>query len=479
MLPKRCLAIAGLIAAVFAASCNSDDAEPSRATATPAQHASWPMLGHDLASSFHTGDEPAVTRDSIRGMRVAWTFDAGAFVASTPAVADGRVYILSARGAFALDAVTGAEIWRNEEAGGTSSPTIVDGELYVNAGNSVLHRLDPATGAVIWRAPIDPHPQAAGFSSPVVAGDLVIVGSASIEEVSAAENATFRGGLVAFDRANGVERWRHYTADPPYNGVAIWSTPSVDLGRDLVFATTGNNYTEEAGPTSDSIFALRLGSGDLVWNRQLSEGDVFTIRAPRSPDSDFGTNPILFDAVIDGERRALLGAGQKSGTFWVLDRETGEVIWRHEASAGSALIGGVFNNGAYDGERIIIAGNNATSDAPGGEPSNGRSRPLGGANVTTSVLQALDPATGTLLWERQLPAWVWAPITVAGDVGFVSADNALQAFDVTTGERLFSLETEGTIASGASVAGGRVYFGSGLAYLGTTNGTKVYALELP
>jgi outer membrane protein assembly factor BamB len=83
-----------------------------------------------------------------------------------------------------------------------------------------------------------------------------------------------------------------------------------------------------------------------------------------------------------------------------------------------------------------------------------------------------------VLWERQLPAWVWGPITIAGDVGFVSADNTVQAFDVTTGEKLAQIETEGTIASGASIADGRVYFGSGLAYFGTTNGTKVYALTL-
>ena len=85
----------------------------------------------------------------------------------------------------------------------------------------------------------------------------------------------------------------------------------------------------------------------------------------------------------------------------------------HYHERGSALIGGVFNNGAFDGERIVVAGNNGTSSGPGSEPSNGASRPLGGANTTTSVLMAMDPATGDVLWERQLPAWVWAPITLA------------------------------------------------------------------
>jgi polyvinyl alcohol dehydrogenase (cytochrome) len=283
---------------------------------------------------------------------------------------------------------------------------------------------------------------------------------------------------VAFDRGGGREVWRHYTADPPHNGVAIWSSPSVDAELGLVYATTGNNYTGDPGPSSDSIFALDIETGELRWRTQLSEGDVFTIPNPRSEDSDFGTNPVLFDAEIDGSTRRLLGSGQKSGWFWVLDRETGDVVWSRQASGGSALIGGVFNNGAYDGERIIIARNDGESDGPGSEPANGRSRPFGGASLATSALMALDPATGDVLWERQLPAWVWAPITVANGVGFISADNEIQAFDTATGAILWRLETGGTISSGAAIVDGAVYFGSGLGYFGTQFDTTFHAVRI-
>ena len=242
-----------------------------------------------------------------------------------------------------------------------------------------------------------------------------------------------------------------------------------------MFATTGNNYTGEAGSTSDSIFALDVETGELLWLTQLTEGDIFTIRNPRSPDSDFGTNPVLFDV----EGRKLLGAGQKSGMFWVLDRENGEIVWGRQVSGGSALIGGVFNNGAYDGERIIVAGNNGESDGPGSEPANGESEGGAARGVGTSVLMAMDPADGSIIWERQLPAWVWAPITIANGVGYVSAESELQAFDVETGEKLFTFQTGGTITSGAAVAGGQVYFGSGLAYFTTTPNTTFHALALP
>src|SRR5205814_1900911 len=144
------------------------------------------------------------------------------------------------------------------------------------------------------------------------------------------------------------------------------------------------------------------------------------------------------------------------GMFWALDRMTGDVIWSRKVSAGSALIGGIFNNGAYDGERLIVTGNNGTSSGPGSEPANGNSKSIGGANTLTSVLMALDPADGDVLWERQLPAWDWAPITLAGSVGFVAADRELQAFDTATGAKLWSMQTEGTIASGAAIAGCRI-----------------------
>ena len=474
-----------LLAALLLAACD-DDASPPTPTASPpattpdagAPGGSWPMLGYDLTSNFHNPGETAISVETAPDLRELWRFETDGSVTGAPAVAGDTVYVLAGNATYALDAATGEQRWVNTDAGGTSSPTYHDGTLYVSTRTAEVHALDAATGETLWRAEIDPHPAAAGFSSPTVAGGLVLIGSSSGEEFTARDEATFRGSLVAFDAETGEEVWRHYTVEPPHNGVAMWSSASVDIEAGVVYGSTGNNYTGEASDTSDSIFALDLATGELLWNTQLTEGDVFTVANPQSDDTDFGTNPVLFEAEVDGTLRKLVGAGQKSGMFWVLDRETGELVWSRRVSGGSPLIGGVFNNGAFDGERLIMAGNNGTSDAPGSEPANGESMPFGGADVPTSVLTALDPSDGSVLWERQLPAWVWAPITVANGVGFVSAETQLQAFDTATGERLFTFDTEGTIASGAAIAGGRVYFGSGLQYLGTTPGNTFYALGL-
>jgi len=431
----------------------------------------WSQLGHDLASTFHNPRAGLTPKRAAR-LKEAWTYEAPGSVNGAPVIAGGRLTVLSQNGLVALDADNGQEVWKRDDIRGSSSPTLGGGVLYVYAADTTLWAVDPAKGADRWKVKADDQRFATGFSSPVVAGDAVIVGLSSLEEVAARGGAMFRGGVAAFDRRSGKELWRYRTAEEPYNGVGVWSTVSVDLGTRTVYATTGNNYTDSAGPTSDSVIALDLGSGAVRWIRQVTTGDVFTLANAQSQDTDFGTNPILFEAKVNGATRKLLGAGQKSGLFSVLDRATGEIVWQRQVSDGSALIGGVFNNGAYDGRSIIVAGNNGPP-GPGPDPPD---RPRA-HTVGTALLMALDPATGDVRWQTDLPAYVWAPITLADGVAFVTVDRELRAFDTKTGRQVFSLETEGTISSAPVVAGRRVYFGSGLSYFPPAkSGRTVYAL---
>jgi polyvinyl alcohol dehydrogenase (cytochrome) len=464
-------ACAALALALLGSAC-SDQPGVGQTAAKP-ESDTWTMLGHDLSSTYNNRAEKVLRADNVAGLKLAWQLDLAGSVTSAAAQRDGTAYVQSSGGLYALNASDGTIVWQNPDVKGTSSATLGDGVVYANDTRSVLHAVDATTGAEIWHATIDPNRFASGFGSPILFETLVIVGSASSEEAGVSENATFRGGMVAFDRQTGAEVWRYYTADPPYNGAAMWATPTIDPATRTVYGATGNNYTEQAGPTSDSIFALDVDTGALRWNKQLTQGDIFTILNPQSPDTDFGTNPILIDVEIDGRTRHLLGAGQKSGVFWVLDRESGDVVWSRAISPGSALIGGMLNNGAYDGAHFIVAGNHGTSTAPGSEPSTGAF----GAD-STSVLMALDPKDGSTVWERQLGSWVWAPITIANGIGFVGVDKELQAFDVATGAILFRYAVEGTIASAPTIANGMVVVGSGLSYLVGTPSRKLYALSL-
>src|SRR5262249_46038718 len=161
--------------------------------------------------------------------------------------------------------------------------------------------------------------------------------------------------------------------DSGENGAMVWSTVAVDLDANVVFAATGNNYTM-AGENSDSIHAINLGEGDRKWKNQVRSGDHWTLQtnATGSLDTDFGANPIL--AVIDGKK--VVADGDKASAFWVLDRETGDLLWHREdlSSSHTPANGGMLMNGAFDGKYFYVASN----QPPG-----------------ASVLHALDPSNAS------------------------------------------------------------------------------------
>ncbi len=417
----------------------------------------WTMLGHDLRSSYANSAQRALSSENAADLRMLWQFEAPGQVYGAPVVVGDVVYATSTGGLYAFDGTSGAVLWAKRDLGATSSLAFDEGVLFVHDLRAFLHAIDASTGEELWQTRTDPHPQATGLSSPIVFERYVVVGLSSNEIVR--EGATFRGGVAAFDRDTGEQLWRDYTANPPFNGASVWSTVAIDSSARVVFAGSGQNYTGDAGPNSDALFAIDLDTGARLWTNQTVEGDVFTPINPGGPDADFGANPILFEAEVDGVGREMVAAGQKNGMFWALDRLTGETIWQRRLGRGSPLTGGVLNNGAFDGERILVANNDP------------------GAGYAT--LFALDPRDGEIVWQRELTGWVWAPITTSNGVGIVAADTTQTLFDTATGTELFRFPTNGTIACGASIVAGRIHFGSGMQHIVGTNDRMLYVLGLP
>ena len=173
--------------------------------------------------------------------------------------------------------------------------------------------------------------------------------ASSSEEGLAADGkyacCTFRGSLSALDAATGAVIWKTYTIpEEPKptrknrlgvqltgpSGAAVWSSPTVDLDKGMVFVTTGDSYSDPAAATSDAFVAFDLKSGKLLWSRQITAGDAFTVdcdfpeavRAncptPAGPDHDFGTSPIRGDAplrraLIAGRNRCRVGDRRSAG----------------------------------------------------------------------------------------------------------------------------------------------------------------------
>jgi outer membrane protein assembly factor BamB len=154
---------------------------------------SWSMFRHDVA---HSGFVKALAPNLNNTL---WTFTTGGPVDSSPSIVDGRVYIGSDEGAlYCLDQFTGELIWDYRTfMEQPSSPAVVDGRVYVGSSykdKGYVHALDAVAGAVLWRFVTD----GPIGSSPTVVDNRVYVGS----------NDTYIYGL---DAINGSLIWAYKT----------------------------------------------------------------------------------------------------------------------------------------------------------------------------------------------------------------------------------------------------------------------------
>ena len=324
----------------------------------------WSGWGGDTDNS-HFQPKPGLAASDVPKLKLKWAFgfpkDPMAW--AQPTVAGGRVFVGSVGGTvYSLDAGTGCVYW-SYAAGAGVRTAISIGKLsngkwaaYFGDIRANAHAVDAETGAPVWKTKLDDHPVARITGAPILVNGRVYVPVASIEEASAQQPTysccTFRGSVAALDSSTGKQIWKSYTVlDPPkaYKtskngtqllgpaGASVWSSPTVDLKRKLIYASAGNSYTDVEINTSDAILAFDLETGRLVWSSQVQPKDNFVIGCPNSPncpeesgpDFDFGTSPVL-RTLPNGKQ--IIVAGQKSGVVWGLDPDNkGKVCGRRES----------------------------------------------------------------------------------------------------------------------------------------------------
>jgi polyvinyl alcohol dehydrogenase (cytochrome) len=497
--------------------------------------ASWPYAGQNLSNTRFAASETILNPSNVGNLAVKWIFTTADDVAATPSVdaPANSLYVPDWGGnLYKINTNTGKAIWTHNMtayglAPGTISrttPVISGTTLVVAASPSIgaqqplgayLLAINTATGKLIWKVQPDPNVNALLTGSPIVYNGMIYLGVSSGEEYLTAP--AFRGSVVAFSLATGALLWQTYMVPPGYTGAPVWSsTPAIDPKRGSLYVTTGNNYTvpqavencEQAASSPpailacqdpsnyfDSVVALDLTTGAIKWGRRMLPDDAFIgacltnlpgCPEPVGPDYDFGAGPNFFTIIINGQRVDIVGAGQKSGVYWALNPDNGNVIWLRQVGPGGKF-GGIQWGTATDYVQIYVAVSNSRYASynlqPSGMPWNGGSWAALGAPAGRINWQVADPGTSTV--APGAPALPLGPVTVANGVVYApSMSGFVYALSANSGATLWSYNTGASVNGGAAVVNGSVYWGTGYGHfpkfspLGTSS-NKLFAFSLP
>ena len=456
---------------------------------------------------------------TISQLKLKWSFGfPGAASASTQAVVNaGRVFVGSWEGdVFSLDEQTGCIHWRIEAEAGVRAGLLIDektNEIYFGDLAANVYAVDTTSGKLHWKVKVDSHPLARISGGLKLNNGLLYIPVSSREESMAGDPrypcCRFRGSVVALKQSNGAQAWKTYMIEqeaqpkganslgtPSYGpaGAAIWNSPAIDLKRQALYIGTGNSYTSPNAKLSDSIVALDLNNGSLLWSQQFTPNDMWNGSCPETsanhsncanleaPDFDFSAPPMIVHT-SEGDR---IIASQKSGVVYSLDPDKqGSLVWQKKIGVGGTS-GGIMFGSAADAKAIYAALSDAVRVGNKLDPNSG-----GG-------LVALDQNNGAELWrtphppcnERKLCSQAQtAAVSVGNDLVFSgSIDGYLRAYSTKTGEIVWSYDTAkafttvngikakgGSISdAGVSLSGSMVFTNSGYSHHSGINPGNVF-----
>jgi polyvinyl alcohol dehydrogenase (cytochrome) len=364
-----------------------------------------------------------------------------------------------------------------------------------------MYSVNAETGDLIWKTKIEDHALSRVTGSPVLYRDRLYVPVSSIEEVAGRDSkyecCKFRGSLLALDALSGKVLWKSFTVQEepkPFKknsagtqmygpaGGAIWSAPTIDPKRKLVYVATGNSYTDVPTGHSDAIMAFDLETGSLKWTNQVTPKDNFLVNCRQpgvgncpeeaGPDHDFGSSPIL--RTLPNGKQILL-AGQKSAVIYALDPDkNGKVLWQARLGGGGAL-GGIEWGFAADERNVYVP----VADTTGPERKPG--------------LTALQILTGKQLWQVPAPpancSWGQvrcnnsqsaAATLIPGVIFSGTVDGHLRAYATKDGTIIWDVDTalpiatvNGGLTSGGALDGGGPTIANGVLYTNSGYGRIV------
>jgi polyvinyl alcohol dehydrogenase (cytochrome) len=485
----------------------------------PAGGARWNGWSPDVTNSrYQTAKGAGITADQVPHLKLKWAFGypTGVSAFGQPAVASDRVFVGSDIGyVYSLDAKSGCVYWSyqakgNVRGGPSIGPVKGHGDtkyaVFFGDAHANVYAVDAQTGKELWTRKVDDHFVARITASPKLYDGFLYVPVSSSEEFAAANLdypcCTSRGSVVKLNASTGEQAWKTYvvpeTPKPTRNnskgvqqyapaGASVWNSPTIDEKRHAIYFGTGDSETEPAAAMSDSVMAVDMKSGKVLWHYQAQAGDAFlggctgpekTDNCPseNGPDLDIGNSPVLRD--LPGGK-SIVVAGTKDGKLFALDPDKkGAVVWQASVAdnpPGTPLfrLNGIVWGGAFD-EKAAYYGQT-------------------GGGIT-----AIQLTTGEKLWRKDLAEKGQrlnngaAATAMPGVVFIAGTDGKLHALASADGSEIWSYDTSrkfdtvnkveahgGSIASiGPTIVNGMLFIGSGYGVISGNTGNVLLAFGL-
>jgi hypothetical protein len=201
---------------------------------------------------------------------------------SSFAVRGDLVYTQEQRGDHEVvacyNATTGEPVWTHRDAarffesnggpGPRATPTLSEGRVYAFGATGILNALDADNGAVVWSRDVAsdtgrPVPNWGFSSSPLVVADLVVLAAA--------------GRLVAYDVANGDQRWSGRAA----GGYSSPQLTTIDgVSQILLMSSAG---ATSVAPSDGRVLWQHAWKGSpIVQPAVTADGDVLIVASGES-----------------------------------------------------------------------------------------------------------------------------------------------------------------------------------------------------
>jgi outer membrane protein assembly factor BamB len=471
----------------------------------------WPLANHDYANT-RAAVNSTIDSSNVSTLGVAWTSDLkgksgwGA-AAGCPIIADGVVYMQDlGANTYALDLQSGETKWEATYGNGLFGPVgpgIGYGSIYIYSRIDRIAALDINTGTEKWFFSTGTQSAGGAFQPSAFDNYVYISTNAAVGGSGGVEFHSYQGGssgvAYALRQDTGKQVWQWTSVEEGFwghpevnSGGGIWYPPAIDLNNGNTYWTTGNpspvpgiakwpDASSRPGPNlyTNSLVALNHLTGEMLWYNQVKPHDLFNL--------DFHVSPILATVSIDGEDHDIIIGSGKLGRVIGFDRATGETLWDtsiglhqndelQELTPGETVWvapgawGGIETPMAYaDGVVYVLAANlpspyEATANNSD-TPEEALNESEGGtvyANGTAEV-DAIDAATGKVLWKTDFDRIAFGGVTVVNDLVFTATlDGIIYALSRDDGSIVWQYQALGGTNAWPAVAGDTIVWPIGI-----------------